>query len=57
MFYSPCKDQDAKHKTMFKMICRKVDGEEKVVGLHAIGRSVDEMMQTASVAITMGATK
>ena len=46
-----------KHKTMFKMICHKVDGEEKVVGLHIIGRNVDEMLQTASVAINMGATK
>ena len=57
MFYSPCQTQELKHKTMFKMVCRRVDGVEKVIGLHAIGRNVDEMMQTASVAITMGATK
>jgi glutathione reductase (NADPH) len=31
--------------------------DEKVVGVHAIGRGVDEMMQTASVAVSMGATK
>ena len=57
MFYSPCKIQDLKHKTMFKMVCRKIDDAEKVVGLHIIGRGVDEMLQAASVAITMGATK
>ena len=57
MFYSLAANQEDKHKTMFKLICHKVNGQEKVVGLHAIGRNVDEMMQTASVAITMGATK
>ena len=57
MFYSLANSDDKKHKTMFKLICAKVDGQEKVVGLHCIGRGVDEMIQTASVAITMGATK
>ena len=43
-----------------KLICHKQgDGpaKEKVVGLFMIGKSVDEMLQTASVAINMGATK
>jgi glutathione reductase (NADPH) len=45
MFYSTCPDQDQKHKTMFKLVCADTDGKkEKVVGLHAIGRNVDEMM-------------
>ena len=44
MFYSPAPSQDLKHKTMFKMICRKIEGAEKVIGLHIIGRGVDEML-------------
>lgn len=31
--------------------------EEKIIGLHAIGKGVDEMMQGFGVAIKMGATK
>ena len=42
---------------MFKMVCHKIEDKEKVVGLHIIGRGVDEMLQAASIAITMGATK
>ena len=38
-----------------KLIC--VGEEEKVVGLHGIGFSVDEMIQGFAVAIKMGATK
>lgn len=57
MFYSLASSDEKKHKTMMKLICRKENGEEKVAGLHMIGRGVDEMIQTASVAITMGATK
>ena len=34
-----------------------VGEEEKVVGLHAIGYGVDEMIQGFAVAIKMGATK
>jgi glutathione reductase (NADPH) len=57
MFYSLADSDDKKHKTMFKLICRKIDGQEKVVGCHLLGRGVDEMIQTVSVAVTMGATK
>ena len=47
MFYSPCKKQEDKLKTVFKIICLK-EGEgpdkEKVVGCVGIGKFVDEMM-------------
>ena len=38
-----------------KLVC--VGEEEKVVGLHIMGRGVDEMLQGFGVAIKMGATK
>ncbi|ACA30788.1 glutathione-disulfide reductase [Histophilus somni] len=38
-----------------KLVC--VGKEEKIVGLHAIGFGVDEMIQGFAVAIKMGATK
>lgn len=38
-----------------KLIC--LGKEEKIIGLHAIGRGVDEMLQGFAVAIKMGATK
>jgi glutathione reductase (NADPH) len=38
-----------------KLIC--AGGEERVVGLHLMGRGVDEMLQGFGVAIKMGATK
>eukprot|EP00826_Nyctotherus_ovalis_P024749 TRINITY_DN190_c0_g1_i1.p1 TRINITY_DN190_c0_g1~~TRINITY_DN190_c0_g1_i1.p1 ORF type:complete len:478 (+),score=152.71 TRINITY_DN190_c0_g1_i1:229-1662(+) len=41
--------------TLFKLVCKLPD--EKVVGVHAIGRGVDEMIQGYSVALTAGATK
>lgn len=38
-----------------KLVCQ---GEnEKVVGLHGLGRGLDEMIQGFAVAIKMGATK
>lgn len=39
----------------FKLVC--AGKEERVVGLHAIGDGVDEMIQGFGVAIKMGATK
>ena len=39
----------------FKLVCH--GPEEKIVGLHAIGEGVDEMLQGFAVAIKMGATK
>lgn len=38
-----------------KLVC--LGKEEKIIGLHAIGRGVDEMLQGFAVAIKMGATK
>ena len=58
MYYSPAKSDDLKLKSMFKLICHiEPDSTERVVGAYAIGKSVDEMMQGISVAISMGATK
>ncbi|OZJ03660.1 hypothetical protein BZG36_03540 [Bifiguratus adelaidae] len=47
----------AQHKepTAFKIIC--TGPEERIVGLHLIGRGSDEMLQGFGVAIKMGATK
>ena len=44
-----------KGRTVMKLIV--VGEEEKIVGCHAIGEGVDEMMQGFAVAIRMGATK
>jgi len=41
--------------TALKLIC--AEKEEKVVGIHIIGDSADEMMQGFAVAVKMGATK
>ena len=41
--------------TALKLIC--ADKDEKVVGIHIIGDSADEMMQGFAVALKMGATK
>ena len=38
-----------------KVVC--AGEEERVVGLHLMGRGVDEMLQGFGVAIRMGATK
>ena len=44
--------------SLFKTICLKEEnGVEKVIGVHAIGRGVDEMLQAIGIAIVMGATK
>lgn len=45
------------HRQLVKMKLVTVGEEEKVVGLHAIGYGVDEMLQGFAVAIKMGATK
>jgi len=44
-----------KQTCSMKLVC--VGAEEKVVGLHMVGRQVDEMLQGFGVAIRMGATK
>ena len=58
MFYSLSSIGSHKPQSLFKLICRKEkNGVERVIGIHAIGRGIDEMMQLASVAMNMGATK
>jgi glutathione reductase (NADPH) len=44
-----------KVRTVMKVVC--VMPEEKVVGIHAFGRSADELIQGFAVAVQMGATK
>eukprot|EP01111_Echinosteliopsis_oligospora_P003146 TRINITY_DN1505_c0_g1_i1.p1 TRINITY_DN1505_c0_g1~~TRINITY_DN1505_c0_g1_i1.p1 ORF type:complete len:484 (+),score=165.56 TRINITY_DN1505_c0_g1_i1:57-1508(+) len=44
-----------KEKTAMKLVCQ--GRNEKVVGVHIIGRGADEMIQGFSVAVKMGATK
>ena len=44
-----------KQPTSMKLVC--AGSEEKIVGLHMIGRGCDEMLQGFGVAIRMGATK
>ncbi|KAJ3203027.1 Glutathione reductase, partial [Clydaea vesicula] len=52
MYYSMT---DHKEKTAYKIICEGKN--EKVVGLHLVGRASDEILQGFAVAIKMGATK
>jgi len=52
MFFSL---SEHKEPTYMKMVC--AGAEERVVGLHGLGRGVDEMIQGFSVAVKMGATK
>ena len=46
---------DYRQKCKMKLVC--LGKEEKIIGLHGIGRGVDEMLQGFAVAIKMGATK
>lgn len=55
MFYSLDANTEERPPTLFKLVCAGQD--QKVVGVHALGRGVDEMMQLASVLLNMGATK
>lgn len=54
MFYA-LSDPLKQEKCEMKLIC--AGKEEKVVGIHAIGLGVDEMLQGFAVALKMGATK
>mmetsp|Transcript_12509 Transcript_12509/g.12553 ORF Transcript_12509/g.12553 Transcript_12509/m.12553 type:complete len:413 (+) Transcript_12509:3-1241(+) len=56
MFYSLIQDREKKPKNMIKYIVNKQE-DEKIVGLHLIGKDCDEMLQGAAIAIKMGATK
>ena len=55
--FTPMRYALAEHgtTTALKLIC--ADKEEKVVGIHIIGDSADEMLQGFAVALKMGATK
>lgn len=48
-------EEKKKEPTQFKLICAGKD--EKVVGLHILGKGCDEMMQGFGLAVKMGATK
>lgn len=45
-----------KPKTFMKVICNTLD-DERVVGMHMMGKAVDEILQGFGVAIKMGCTK
>lgn len=47
--------QAHKIPTKHKLVC--VGSEQKIVGLHIVGRGSDEMLQGFAVALKMGATK
>lgn len=55
--FTPMKYAFSEHakETVFKLIC--AGEEEKIVGIHLVGDSVDEMLQGFAVAINMEATK
>ncbi|KAI8615903.1 hypothetical protein BC830DRAFT_1063916 [Chytriomyces sp. MP71] len=46
---------DNKPQTVYKLVC--AGPEEKVVGLHIVGKASDEILQGFAVAVKMGATK
>jgi len=63
MFYSPA-NPEHKQSSKFNVVCLKTKEDNKkdnthlkVIGVHGIGKGIDEMMQGLSVAVTMGATK
>lgn len=56
LWYGPWKmEPDAKPKTVMKLVT--LLPSEKVVGIHMMGMSVDEILQGFAVAVKMGATK
>ncbi|KAI9330376.1 hypothetical protein DFJ73DRAFT_91161 [Zopfochytrium polystomum] len=56
MYYSMTENYgDSKPQTAYKLVC--VGPEEKIVGLHIVGRASDEILQGFAVAVKMGATK
>lgn len=54
MFYSMC-EREHKPQTAMKIVCLGKD--ERVVGVHMIGRACDEIIQGFAVAVKMGARK
>jgi glutathione reductase (NADPH) len=56
LFFGPFAiDPSEKPKTAMKVVCAGAD--ERVVGIHAIGMGVDELLQGFGVAFKMGMTK
>jgi len=56
MFDSFVQKEELRVKTFFKMITNTKENE-RVIGFHAIGMGIDEMMQGVGVAMKAGATK
>lgn len=54
MYFTPL-PTECKEQTQYKIVCQ--GPEERVVGLHIIGKGSDEILQGFAVAIKMGATK
>lgn len=54
MYFTPL-PLEHKEQTHYKLICQGPD--ERIVGLHIIGRGSDEILQGFAVAVRMGATK
>lgn len=54
MYFTPL-PVEGKEQTQYKIICQ--GPEERLVGLHVIGKGSDEILQGFAVAIKMGATK
>ena len=63
LYYGIVPDDAGSHKpwTMMRLVCHRAEGsapgDERVVGVHMIGRGVDEVLQGVAVAVRMGATK
>lgn len=49
-------DKSKREKSLFKLICNNLDNE-RVVGAQLVGRASDEILQTLTIAMKMGATK
>lgn len=56
MYYSLIQDKTKKPRNLIKYIVNKQENE-RIVGLHLIGKDCDEILQGAAIAIKMGATK
>lgn len=54
MYDSLVQGDKLKVRTFMKMVCLKKGAEEKVIGFHAIGKGVDEMIQGVAVALKAG---
>ena len=54
MYDSLVQGDKLKVKTFMKMVCLKKGADEKVIGFHAIGKGVDEMIQGVAVALKAG---